>query len=288
MSKKQIKTVLSIAVILITIVVFVMYFRSHPHTFSALKNVPVHTLILLFILYLAFIGTLAGIQQATLRLCGISLSTRESALVMMYSSIINFFGPLQSGPAFRAAYLKSRHNVNLKKYALATLLYYGLYAAISGLLILSFIIGWWIILGAIIGLLATPLALRIPRFRDLDLTGLRQLAIATLAQAAVQSLIYFVELHSILQHVTYIKALVYTGVANFALFVSVTPGAIGFRESFLVFSQKLHTIGNDTIAAASVIDRGVYIVMLLVMAALIFGLHANKLLKVKSAKQTAE
>jgi uncharacterized membrane protein YbhN (UPF0104 family) len=91
--------------------------------------------------------------------------------------------------------------------------------------------------------------------------------------------IYFVELRAFAPYVRIGEALSYTGAANFALFVSITPGAIGFRESFLLFSQKLHHMTNTTIAAASVLDRSVYVSLLLVMAIAIFGLHANKRFK---------
>jgi len=74
---------------------------------------------------------------------------------------------------------------------------------------------------------------------------------------------------------------IYTGAANFALFVSITPGAIGFRESFLLFSQHLHHIDSSTIVAANLIDRSVYIVLLLLLAAGIFGTHAQRRFKIK-------
>ena len=54
----------------------------------------------------------------------------------------------------------------------------------------------------------------------------------------------------------------YTGAANFALFVSLTPGAIGIRESFLFFSQRLNHITNAAIVGANVLDRTVYVIFL--------------------------
>ena len=281
MNMKRVRSVAAIVVLVLTVAVFTVYFIQHPRTFSALSSVPLPTIVLLFGLYALFIGTLVWIQRATLRLCNITLGRKESALVVMYSSVINFFGPLQSGPAFRAAYLKSRHNLNLKKYGLATLLYYGFYALFSGLLLLSFIFGWWVAVVGVLAFVATPLIVLIPRFRGLDLGASRQLGLATLAQAVVQSAIYYTELHSLMPHVTYVQSLIYTGAANFALFVSLTPGAIGFRESFLLATQRLHDISNATIATASVIDRSVYIVLLIVLALIIFGLHADTFLKAK-------
>lgn len=277
MKNKRFRAALGILVVLATVVVFVRYFMQHPRTLSSLQAVSPATLLLLFFLYIAFVGTLVLIQQATLTLCNLNLSKRENSLLIMYSSIINFFGPLQSGPGFRAAYLKKRHNVNLKKYALATLVYYGLYALFSALFLLAFFAGSWVLVACVVALAGGPLIIRLPKFRVLRLQPVMQLALATLAQVSVQAVIYYVELRSLLPHVSLASALIYTGAANFALFVSLTPGAIGFRESFLLFSQKLHKIGAATIATASVIDRGVYVSLLVIMAILVFGMHANRL-----------
>ena len=57
----------------------------------------------------------------------------------------------------------------------------------------------------------------------------------------------------------------YTGAANFALFVNVTPGAVGIRETFLFFSEKLHHITNAAIIGSNVLDRSVYIIFLAIM-----------------------
>jgi uncharacterized membrane protein YbhN (UPF0104 family) len=279
MSRKLIRSILVVAILLATIIAFTIYFTSHPGVFRALGSTSPWVLLLLFVLYGAFYAALVWIQRANLALCDVRLGTRENILVVMYSAIINFFGPLQSGPAFRGAYLKTRHNVNLKKYAVATLAYYGFFALFSGLLLLSFLVGWWILVGAVFAVIAAPLLGKIPRFSGLDLKNIRQLALATLTQVAIISVIYYIEIHSLLPHATYLQALAYTGAANFALFVSLTPGAIGFREAFLLFSQRLHHIDSATIAAASVIDRSVYITFLLITAAFIFGLHANDYLK---------
>lgn len=274
---------LAIVILLITVIVFTVYFKQHPNIFASLKSVPMYVIAVLFMLYVAFIGTLAWIQQATLKLCNVRLGNKESALLMSYSAIVNFFGPLQSGPAFRAAYLKSKHNVNLKRYGVATLLYYGLYAAFSGLLLLVFIAGWWVLPVIVAALALAPLLKRVTKFQTLDLAAVRNLALATLAQSAVQSLIYYIELHSLSAHVTYLQALIYTGAANFALFVSVTPGAIGFRESFLLLAQRLHHISSGVVATASLLDRAVYVSLLVVMALFIFGFHAQRFLHVNTS-----
>lgn len=272
---------LAISILTATIAAFAWYFRTHPEVIHSLRQVSIGTIVLLFALYCLFMGTLIWIQRATLALCDLKLGQKESALLVMYSSVINFFGPLQSGPAFRAAYLKARYKLNLKKYAVATLTYYGLYALFSGLMILAVLVNWWIIIGAIAAYLLLPRMLRAKRFDNLNKAHIRSLAQATFCQVMVLSAIYFVEIRSLLSEASYLQSLSYTGAANFALFVSITPGAIGFREAFLVFSQSLHGIGSEVIAAASVIDRSIYIILLLIVAAVVTAMHASEYFKVK-------
>jgi uncharacterized membrane protein YbhN (UPF0104 family) len=67
----------------------------------------------------------------------------------------------------------------------------------------------------------------------------------------------------------------YTGAANFALFVALTPGAIGIREAFLLFTRHLHHISSANIVAANIIDRAIFIVVLGVLFGLTLGFHAK-------------
>jgi len=94
------------------------------------------------------------------------------------------------------------------------------------------------------------------------------------------------ELHSIHPETSVAQALTYTGVANFALFVSLTPGAIGIREAFLVFSQNLHHLGNTIIVGANLIDRAVYLLFLGLLFVMTLALHAKDKLHIKQEKST--
>lgn len=293
MPKKRLKQLLAVIILILTIVVFINYIRNHPETLRQLTAVPLSTLVLLAALYSIFFGTLAWIQRATLSLCDIKLARRESLLLVMYSSIINFFGPLQSGPAFRAVYLKKKHGLNLKNYTLATVLQYLFYALFSALFILTYFIGLWALIGIIIAIASAPLLLKnqqlVPaRFRHLRLEHIGSLAAGVLAQVSIFGVIFYVELNSLGHHAAVVPALIYTGAANFALFVSITPAAIGFRESFVVFTQQLHHIANSQIVSASLIDRGVYVVMIAVLALIVFGLNADRIFKPETAASSSK
>lgn len=230
---------------------------------------------------------LSLVTFTTLRLCNVRLKAGETMLLTMYASVINFFGPLQSGPAFRGVYLKRKHGLQLKQYTLATLVFYGLYACFSAAFLLYGIVGWWLLAGAgpVIGLLwflrsSNRAVAR--KFQTLNLGALYALAAATLFQLSLVAIIYFIELRAVSPDIHFSQAVIYAGAANFSLFVSITPGAIGFRESFLLFSQRLHHISSSTIIAANVIDRAMYIVLLATIGLAIFGTHAQKRLQNKT------
>lgn len=281
------RSIAAILILLITIAAFSNYFATHAQVRHLIRHTSPTLLLTLLGLYVLFVGSMAMINSATLRLCSTRLANRESLLLTMYSCVINFFGPLQSGPAFRALYVKKLHGTSLKNYGAASLMYYAFYAGFSGLFLVSGLLGWLLVPMAIAGLILAWLVYKsqsvyAARIRKLDLSSWYYLAVATFLQVGIQVIIYFVELRSIVPGVHFGQAIIYTGAANFATFVSITPGAIGFRESFLIFSQKLHHISNGAIVTASTIDRAVYVSLLLVMAVVIFATHAHKKLRIDS------
>lgn len=291
MNRRLLKTAAVIVVLPLTIAIFAHFFVQHPEVGNQLRHTSPWLLIKLLVLYLCSILALTWNTYATLLLCNLKVKRRESFLLTAYSAVLNFFGPLQSGPAFRAVYLKKRYNLNLKNYAAATLVYLVFWGIFSVLMLLSGVLGWWLlVVAAVIGG-AVVVAQKQPavkaRLSGLHMSAWYQLMLATAAQIMFVALIYYNELKSVYPTVHFSQAVVYTGAANLALYVSLTPGAIGFRESFLVFSRHLHHLGNTTIVAASILDRAVYIVLLLLLAVLIFGTHAKQRLQKASEKSEA-
>jgi len=282
MPKKLIfKKILAIAIIVLTLTVIAVYYIKNPVVFDQLKQTPPYVVALLFGLYLAFIISLAIINDATLKLCKKPIEANESIKVTMYSSFINFFGPLQSGPAFRAVYFKKLHGVEFKKFTLATIVYYICYALISGVFLLASYVSW-ILLPVAIGLLLAVVVIikkaprQLKQFKLLSLNFLPYMALATMLQLTLQALIYYFELKSLVPNLNILQVLAYTGAANFALFVSITPGALGFREAFLLFSEKIHQIDANAIIVATTLDRAVYVLVLITIGVYIIGSNIQK------------
>lgn len=284
------KQILGVLVMIMTVAAFLYTWRTHPELVRQLKDVRPAYLLLVGALYGAMIGLLVLLYDTTLKLCGHSLGLREQTLLTMYSSIVNFFGPLQSGPGVRTVYLKKRHKVSIKKYAAATILYYLLFAGFSGLFLLSGIRPVWH--AALLCVCALLIAISIVwllrrRLQKYDFIKtyapplVARLIILTLVQVLLVTLIYFTELRSIGAPVSLGQTAVYAGAANFSLFVSLTPGALGIREAFLLFSRRLHHISGGTIVSANLIDRGVYVAFLGMLFLIVLGLHAQDRLKLR-------
>lgn len=287
-SLKKIRPYIGPLIVLVTGLLFVYFFVHNPKLRHALAQTSPTVVLVVGLLYVVFMLCLAWVYALTLRLCGRSIPAGENVLLTCYSTIANFFGPLQSGPGVRAAYLKQKHNIRLRDYTVATLFYYALYAIVSAIFLL---IGsgkyWPLALGAAFCVAGGSFAIvwyvrRKFSRKDTD-SGLRfepkvvlLLLLATICQLVCVALIYFVELRAVGSSASPAQALTYGGAANFSLFVSLTPGAIGFREAFLAFSQQLHHVPSSQILAASIIDRAIFVGFLGVMFLVIVTLHANK------------
>jgi uncharacterized membrane protein YbhN (UPF0104 family) len=291
--KKFARPGLAVGLVALTVALFAYYLTRHRYLLHQLAHTSPLAVVALLGLYTLWFGALVLIMQATLGLCRrAALPGQESLLLNAYSTLVNFFVPGQSGPVVRGLYLKKRHGLKFRVYILATFFYYSLYAAISAVLLLARSRPWWQTLLAlvVIGALSN-LAIRLYSRRrrieqtalDLSPAKLGYLLLATVLQATVQVIIYMVELHTVNRHISLAQTITYTGAANFALFVALTPGAIGIRESFLLLSRRLHHISSANIIAASLVDRAVFIIFLVILFALTLGFHAKAKLQLKDA-----
>lgn len=291
--KRQLRTVLALAILALTATAFIYYLSGHPETIDYIRQLPPATLLLILALYAVVFSALLIITYVSLRVYKKTMPAQENLLFNAYSSLINFFGPGQSGPAFRGIYLKKRHGLEIKKYLFITLLYYGFFAVLSAFLMFVGSRPWWQTALLMIGVgAASVFAIRRYKKRakigseaGLSLKNYGLLFAAAALQVAATVAIYGVELHNIGITVSFGQILAYTGVANFALFVAITPGAIGIREAFLVFSEKLHHIDTSAIVAANTIDRAVYLVFLGLLFVLVVSLHAKRKLRVNQSSQ---
>lgn len=291
--RKKIRLLVSVLLVVATLAFGVYFIAGHRDLVTQLKHTPPLTILWVLLLDVVMFGVLLLVLGATLRVCARKLPLRENVLLNAYMLFINFFIPGQGGPAFRGVYMLRRHQLKVRYYVAATLFYYMLYGIVGIFLLLLGSLPWWQTAVAVCVMAATGVAamklyarhakLQVRELRITRATVLYLLA-ATILQALVQVVIYVVELHSSGTHVGLGQALIYTGAANLALFVGLTPGAIGIRESFLVFTEHLHHISSGSIVVANVIDRSVYLIFLLALVVVTLSLHAKEKLQVRQVQ----
>lgn len=282
------RAVLSLLIIATTFAACVMYFRWHPEYIRQLQHVSPLVVAALVGVNLLLVGVLAVIFRATARLAGLELGRRENLLLTIYSSVANFFGPLQSGPGVRAIYLKRRHRVRLRDYTLASCIYYAFYASLSALFLCAGSRPWQqtaaavLLAGAasygVIRVLSARSRARHTSPVRLHITPalMTSMAIWTGAQLFFIALRYHIELTATGAQVSFADSIAYAGAANFALFVSITPDGVGIREAFLLAAQQIHGIGTQYIVAASLLDRASYLFFLALLVLLASSLHLKK------------
>lgn len=274
-------------VALSTVCVFFLFAYRHPEVIENLKQTTAKTILTIVVMYAGSIFSIVLILSASLRLYGKYLPYSEYILLTAYSSFANFFGPGQSGPGVRAVYLKIKHGLNFKYFLFSTLTYLAWLAFLSGAMLFAARLPWW--LTSIFILVAAGACVLLiwfaagqnktefvpeeckPRLIRMVLTT----GIGAALQISFITAAYFVELCSVDSSVTLSQAISFTGAANFSLFVSITPGAIGIREILLFLFQDMHGVSVETIATASALDRAVYMVVLALLGLLILFTHAS-------------
>ena len=295
-----VKRALAISIVIATLAYFTFYLNTHPELLATLARLDPVTLLLLAVGYMLITLINAVILHHSLRFIGKRVPLLDNITLTGYSSIVNFFGPLQSGPGFRAVYLKKKYAVKLRSFLTTTLIFYGFFALINVVLLalaslLTFgSLGFYIFfIPACIALfvIAAIIINKVERVRlavraiKLNDKNFWLIGFGALTLTFVTAATYFVEVHHVDTGVSIFQVIIYTAAANLALFVSLTPGAIGIRESFLMLSQQLHGIDTSVIVGASVIDRAFYVGFLAILFLTLLLVNGRKHLAVFQLKK---
>lgn len=282
-----IKPALVIGILVATILLFVRYIHTHPEYIDKLRHIDPIVIVWLMVANSALIATVAVINHVSAHICRVALGKSESLLLTIYSSLANFFGPLQSGPGVRAVYLKSKYKVLLRDFTFVTLISYGVYACTSALFLAVGVLAWWKTLAILVAVGVISAGV-ITIFKNRGKKGdlfkrlsfsprfIAMLVIATVLQVAFTAVRYGIELHAVGSTASVGQIISYAGAANFALFVSLTPDGIGIREAFLLFSQQLHGVPTNDIIAASLLDRAAYVIFLALLGIIAASLHIGR------------
>ncbi|MFZ2125757.1 MAG: lysylphosphatidylglycerol synthase domain-containing protein [Candidatus Saccharimonadales bacterium] len=292
---KIIKYCLIATIITATFIIFGFYINGHPEVIDTLKNLSPDTLVLLTIGYTLITTVNAFVLYYSLRFIKKSSTICDNIILTGYSSIVNFFGPLQSGPGFRAIYLKKKYGVNIRDFFITTLIFYGFFGLINAAIIATasaykFGSGLFYAITLIaLALLTYIVYLVDKRFNKirpiikavkLDNKNFWLIGVGSIGLTLATTATYFIEIYHINTGISIVQTLVYSAAANLSIFVAITPGAIGIRESFLALSQQLHGIDTTTIVGASVIDRAFYIGFLALIFIILLAINSRKHLSI--------
>lgn len=271
------KQALGVIIIVLSLGFLAWYGFAHPQIFRSLAHTNPLMMLLILVFYAGTIGIIFLINFFTVRICRKSLGVKEGILLTIYSTVANFFGPLQSGPGVRAVYLKAKIGLRIRDYTMATLFYYAAFGAINASLL--FVSTWWIltILGITASVVLIVAGTHYLHFAD-RAKDVFAIYLVTLLQVCLMIAIYYTELHATGTHASLLQTIVYTASANLSLFVSLTPGGIGIRESFIVFASSLHHLPLASIVAAGVLDRALYVVFLAILFVVSSSLHVKDMI----------
>ena len=286
----------SVLILALTAFAFIWYLRAHPEYITQLLRTQPGWIVLIVASSLLAVYALNLLYDVLVRMTGKQLQPTENILLTIYSSMANFFGPLQSGPGVRAAYLKSKHKVSLRAYFLVTLLYYATFAIVNAFCLLVGTRPWWqAILASAVAAAVSYGVIRFAASRHkkeaklLHITPrlITTMLVLTIVQVFFIGLRYYFALQAAHAHVSIGQAISYTGAANFAVFVSITPDGIGIREAFLLFAQNIHHVSTHSIVAANIIDRATFVLFLGILFVIALGLHAKDRLRLSDKQSVA-
>jgi len=291
--KKRIRVVVAIIIVLATIYGFIDYILDHHKIIIRFLKINPLEILLIILLYGFIFCVLFLLLKYSVKFFNIDIPKKDNLLINSYSLLANFSFFGQAGPGLRALYLKKKYKLAIKKFIFITLIYYAFYSLIAIGLILfgSQLKVIYDVLILILGILINFLILRWFLYRQhleaekrlLSIRYLVYIFLITLAQLLIHTIIYGVELESI-GNFSWHQIIAYSGFADLSLFASITPGGIGVKEAFLIFSERIHHISTSSIVLASLIDRSSYFIYLLIMLIIVLLFHGFKKIKDMSLK----
>jgi uncharacterized protein (TIRG00374 family) len=308
---------LSSILTLLFIAAFVAYLLANPGLLSPLRNVSLGILILIGLTKMSLHVVNGLFMQWSVEVFTKRMKLTEGVYVAVLSAIGNFFGPLLGGATIRAVYLKKVHNLSYSFFTSTLAGYYViLFAANSLLAILSLLFlrdnehttGLFIFFAAWLAVMIVLMFLRLPKREaiskyersrvtkfiatavyDMELGWRRliknrklvpKLFFLACCGFAITFITGYLEFGAIGATISLAGLGLFTAVSTSSMLVSLTPGAIGIRESLLLLTSSAMGVTSDQILQVAVIDRAVSFAVLGILYLLTY------LLKPKSIVST--
>ena len=281
-SKQTLKKVIKLILVGVTIFLFGWYLINNIQDFrQALTISPLYIFLIAFGQILILFTSAAILKVLVSAIQG-EINLKQSIQITLYSTIVNFFGFLQSGVGLRGVILKKNHGVNYKKYTYITLVYYMALLAISTFIILinstALLLEYRLPIIVTLSMVATLLFSIKSRLREftghekavklfkvfsmIDKKTLLAIVLLTITQFVGSAIAYGAELRSLGAALSISSLSMYTAVSVLSIFFALTPGAIGIREGMLLSVQEQIGLSNQEIIFAAVLDRSFFFILL--------------------------
>ena len=294
------KKILGNVLTVIILALFAWYFTQNIQDFKILLDINILHVILLFVIGLLMIVANSVFMKVCLSLFGRKIDIHESIRVTLISTAGNFFAPAGSGLGFRAVYLKKRHKLPYSDYISITLCNYVIVFMISAMLGLVGL--WAAQGGVptssayplyvfFAGLLTISTVLLFVRFREREtvdteggaiarvkqvlvrmskgwtvvlsnkkvLVGLIGIVVANAVLSVVQA---YIVLESVGITISFGGLILYGILGALSLFINITPGNLGVKESVYVVFSGVIGLSTAQILSAAVVERVVTFVMI--------------------------
>lgn len=302
------KLVARIFLTILVVSAFAYYFFSNRDSFAVLKTVSIVALISIGLIELLIIATNALYLKISLNIYERNGRWKDLFFATFKSSVINFFAFFQAGIGYRAYFMKKNYKISYKGFTSILVMNYWALMMVSCLfgivglllqeqslvskdlivpsLLLSTTLILMILLVALPGTLAkitsyfkvSKLQSYIHQFQSHRTYWPSFIKIAT-AQYILSFLITVVLLKSIGADPTLEGVLVYAAVAQFSIFIALTPSAIGIKEGLLIATQDAMSVSTEQIVVAATLERVVYFVILIILGA---AMHFTEKLSTKT------
>lgn len=299
------KAKLSNVLTLIFLAAFIWWGYNNRDTFEALKHVSIWALIIVAIGKLLTNAINGLFTKWTVEAFTKKLNLAEGIYIAILSAIGNYFGPLLGGTSIRAVHLKKSHGLSYSKFTSTVAGYYLIiFIANSALAIVSILLlnksrqtmplliffSVWLAVLVALTFVRLPKKSRWDRFKNKYVKYLVtvvydieegwhiliknkalmvKLMLLGFSGFAITFFLTLVEFNAINVHVSLPALGLYTSLVTVSMLLSFTPGAIGIRETILIFVSVTLGVTNAQILQVAVIDRGVNFVVLLMLFAVI-------------------
>lgn len=282
--------------------VFVFYFWFNKEDFRPLLTLDWQIILALLAINTVVIFINGLIFREYFKVFEKNISHFESFDLSLTSSIANLFVPMKAGAMVRAVYFKEKYGLAYSKFAGLLISTYVIQLFILSLLgsMVLVLIGFeesrlWILRVVLLGILlmcSLLIYVKIPSVEKLIPESLKQnwlVAIfhkyfekflsgwsvliqnkAVLTNLFLLSLLnffliafcHFLELKALGYKLNLVNLLVFSTISGLSFYLSITPSAIGIRESMLIIFSQVLILPAAVIINASVIDRAAIYILL--------------------------